>query len=108
MGNSRNNFIKKVYSILTMQLLTTVLMTYASMRSYNFLVFQIENIGLFYIALVASIIIELIIFCNPGAARNVPNNYIFLFLFTLCWAYMISFICSSVGWNDDGTVNEAG
>jgi len=33
------------------------------------------------------------ILCCKNCARKVPNNYILLFLFTLCWSYMVAGIC---------------
>ena len=44
--------------------------------------------------LVASIVIECAIVCCKSVARKTPTNYILLFIFTACQAFVFSVICS--------------
>jgi len=36
------------------------------------------------------------LFCFKQLARRVPTNYILMFLFTFCEAYLVAFICAAV------------
>lgn len=78
------------------QIAFTVLMTSFSMASSSFFKFQIEHMGLFYVALIGAIVIEIYVFCCQGG-RTFPGNLITTCLFTLCEAYIVSFICSVTG-----------
>ena len=90
----RNGFIKKVYGILTAQLIVTAevcLIPYYSQEALNFMR---ETPSLMGLCVVAAIIIELALICNRTLARTVPINYYLLGAFTLCESYMVSFICT--------------
>jgi FtsH-binding integral membrane protein len=89
----RLNFIRKVLGILASQLSLTVIFCIFSMSSKAFLEFQLNNIALFYLCFISSIIILIVLYCFPDLARKVPNNYIMLFGFTICESYTISFVC---------------
>jgi hypothetical protein len=89
----RLNFIRKVLGILGAQLFFTVLFCIFSMTNKAFLEFQRRNIALFFICLVGSIVIMVLLFCFDYLVRKVPNNYIMLGLFTFFESYMVSFIC---------------
>lgn len=95
--NLRLGFVRKVYGILCFQLLLTTLICVISMVSDSFARFQFENYGLMIATCVLSFVIMIAIVCFKSVARTVPTNYICLIIFTLCEAYMISFICASVG-----------
>lgn len=90
---TRLNFIRKVLGILSAQLFITVLFCIFSMTSKGFLQFQLQNIGFFYLCLIGSLVIMIILMCFNNLARKVPNNYIMLGLFTFFESYMVSFIC---------------
>ncbi len=49
--NTRNQFIKKVYSILTIQLVATSIVTAIAMQVPSILAFQIQNPAVFYLNL---------------------------------------------------------
>ncbi|KRX05748.1 hypothetical protein PPERSA_09888 [Pseudocohnilembus persalinus] len=91
--DAQMGFVKKVYSILSVQLLVTTFICAISMVSDAFLSFQINNIWLFYFLIVIQIGIMYTLVCSPHQARTVPNNYILLFAFTLCESYIVSVIC---------------
>jgi len=85
----RMGFIRKVYSILSIQLFITVcLSSLAFEESVN--KFLKTNIHLFYVFLAISLIILLVLMCFKSVARKVPINYILLFAWTLCESYMIA------------------
>lgn len=89
----RLNFIRKVLGILGAQLFLTTLFCIFSMTSKAFLEFQKRNIGLFFLCLIGSIVIMVLLYCFDYLVRKVPNNYIMLGLFTFFESYMVSFIC---------------
>lgn len=89
----RLNFMKKVYSILTVQLLITLGMGFISVNT-AFGDFQMQSPGLFITTSVFAVIISLgMVCCCRPLLRIVPINYILLFAFTLCEAYIISGVC---------------
>jgi hypothetical protein len=57
---------------------------------------------------VVAIVVEIAVLCYRSVARTVPWNYIALLLYTVCMSYMVSFICSAVGHNSNGSVNKNG
>ncbi len=63
--------------------------------------FQTNNYWLMWVALTLMIVSEIAILCCK-VGRAPPYNYICLLVFTLCEAYMVSFICASV--NDPAIV----
>jgi FtsH-binding integral membrane protein len=95
-GQARASFVRKVYSVLCVQLLITVMMTALSMTSPAFFLFQLSNVWLFYVSIVVCLVIEIYMFCCQGG-RTFPENFICLGLFTLAEAYVVSFMCSETG-----------
>ena len=90
----RINFIRKVYGILSFQILITTIFVILTMAIKSIKTFMINNPILFYIILLLTIILPIIIICFPNTMNKVPLNYIILLLFTLSESYLISFICS--------------
>lgn len=90
----RLGFIKKVYLILSAQLLVTFLVVLASFLSTPFRDFQAQTTWLMIVAAVLTFIIIIVLGCFPSVSRKVPINYILLFAFTLGEAYIISYVCS--------------
>lgn len=85
----RMGFIRKVYSILAIQLLITVcLASLAFEESINY--FLRTHFFIFYIAFALNIILMLVLMCFKSVARKVPTNYILLFAWTICESYMIA------------------
>lgn len=86
----RIGFIRKVYGILTLQLLITfglVCLTFiTAVKS-----FIIEFYWIFYIAAAGGIAILLLLVCGKNLARKVPLNYFLLFFWTLFEAYMLMY-----------------
>merc|ERR1712032_116887 len=90
----RLNFIRKVYSILTVQLIVTM-----GFIGFFFIPtvakFSQENPALLWVALAFSIIMMLALVCVPSIRRKSPHSLIFLGLFTLCEGWLIGAICST-------------
>lgn len=87
--NTRIGFIRKVYSILAVQLLITVggVVAIFNMKGvYNF-VFQ--NIALLFISMAIYIVCIIVLGCFRSVSRRVPINYILLLLLTLAMTYMV-------------------
>ncbi|CAK93102.1 unnamed protein product (macronuclear) [Paramecium tetraurelia] len=95
-GNERTGFVKKVYSIMIIQLLITMIMCVISYVSIDYRMFQLQHSGYAYLALGIAIFIEVILFCIPKFAWRVPYNYLLLLIFTVCEGYLISNLCSYV------------
>ena len=84
----RMGFIKKVYGILSAQLLFTlgfICFTFID----NFALFLIKNIAIFYICCIISIIISFILICFKKIARKIPINYLLFSIWTFCESWMV-------------------
>ena len=92
-AQDRIGFVKKVYSILFAQLLLTGICIAITITSRDICVWMAENWWLTIMAIVFVLIAEISLICCRSVARTVPANYIVLLLFTLCEAYLVSFIC---------------
>ena len=92
--NIRLGFIRKVYGILTFQLLITSFFTLCCMSSESIQKFLINQTGLFYLVIFVEIILCFIIIFVRGITRSVPLNYFLLLIFTLAESYIVGFICS--------------
>ena len=88
-------FIKKVYSILSIQLLIVVGAVVLTMTDRRVAKFQRANKEYSWAATILSIILLLVITCITKVARKVPINYILLFIFTGCEAYLVSYACAT-------------
>ena len=92
--NIRLGFIRKVYGILTFQLLFTSLFSLWCMSSDSLKNFLVENRGLFYLIFILEIVLSFTMICCKGITRSVPLNYILLFIFTFAESYIVGFICA--------------
>lgn len=88
----RLNFIKKVFSILSVQLLITAIFVTGSCFSNDYKLFIRRNLWFFWVCLVVNIILLYVLVYVRTASRKVPINYCLLGLFTLTEAYLISCI----------------
>ena len=89
----RIGFIRKVYGILSIQLLLTVLMCALTFFQDMKLFFQ-HNLWLFYTTLVVGLILGMVLICIRSISRKSPTNYIVLALWTFCEGYMVATCCS--------------
>jgi len=61
-----------------------------------------------WICLVLIIAIEIAVFCFKSVARKVPTNYILCGVFTFCFSWIVSTVCSSYGYDLDGNPDTEG
>lgn len=92
--NPRIGFIRKVYGIISFQMTITVIFCICSMAFPSFAAFQFENPAIMIVAASLSLIIVLSLICFTKCSRRVPYNYVFLTIFTICEAYMVSSVCA--------------
>jgi len=90
---ARNGFIKKVYSILSVQLIITVLFCFLANSNTGFQKFQLGNMWLAWTSMIASIVVMFALVCIPSLGKKVPLNYVLLGIFTFAEAYSVSFFC---------------
>lgn len=94
--NPRLGFIKKVYGIISCQLLLTtlsVLLFQGPLRKYFYRQYHIPQAFwiLLYVSIVEVISCSLVICFCRSLTRRVPNNYILLGVFTLAESYAVGF-----------------
>ncbi len=94
--NVRHGFIRKVYTILFIQLLLTsaiaapfVLLDQAKVSN-----FVASNMWLMWMSLALSISFMVIFACFPSLMRKYPLNYFILFLFTATQGLFVGLVCS--------------
>lgn len=89
--NLRTGFIRKVFGILSAQLLVTALFIILGQSSNMY-----KSRGLFFpvVAGIGTIITALLLSLSTSWARQVPKNYITLAIFTLCESYAVGYITS--------------
>jgi len=86
----RMGFIRKVYSILTVQLLVTVAIAgYIGQMPVQWFA---DNMWLLQLSLVGTIVVTCIIMCCPDVCRRYPSNYVVLFGFTACEAVLVGVV----------------
>lgn len=89
--NTRIGFIRKVLGILALQFALTAAGVGISVADrYNSIIFFRNHLYLTIIALVGYIVTLYALGCYKQVARNVPSNYILLFIFTSCMTYLVS------------------
>ena len=92
--DARRGFVRKVYGILAMQLLVTFGFV-AFVKSDQELNDSMIDWWFLYIpAVIVQLTIWCVLLCCKNVARSVPTNYVLLGVFTLCWTYLLGFICS--------------
>lgn len=89
----RMGFVRKVYGILSMQILLTVLVA-APICSWGEDWAQ-QNEWLIYWCCFSTIALMCVMVCCNNLMRKFPCNYFFLFLFTACEGVLIGVICAS-------------
>jgi FtsH-binding integral membrane protein len=90
--NDRRGFIKKVYSLLLIQLTMTVVFIALVVSIPQMREGIKRTVGLFYAALGIMLVLILAIMCFKKVARRYPWNYIALFTFTIFLSYIVAFI----------------
>lgn len=85
-------FIRKVYGIITFQILITSIFVYFSITYPVIENFIRNNYWLIFLCSIVALITEIIIVCCKGISRQVPINYFLLLIFTICESFVISAI----------------
>lgn len=89
----RNGFIQKVYSLLSLQLLATVLIAALTMHLLD--KYLKDNVGAGLLIFVISVIVLLVTGCSfaciPDLQKSFPINFIILGLMTLAMATLVGF-----------------
>uniref|UniRef100_A0A336KHG3 CSON010468 protein n=1 Tax=Culicoides sonorensis TaxID=179676 RepID=A0A336KHG3_CULSO len=89
----RLDFLRKVYGILTIQLLVTFLIVFALVNSIEATLWMEDHIWIVYICMGVALVIMITLACCPHMGRTFPANFIFLGLMTLCESVIITVIC---------------
>lgn len=85
----RNGFIKKVYGILSVQIIVTILLAIPFHRVPELKEFVVSNPAVIWVAWGFVLVFLIILTCFPGAAQHYPNNYLLLGAFTIVEALLI-------------------
>lgn len=93
-ASSRMGFIRKVYCILTAQLVLTAAFCVAIFASDGFRLWLFQNPWVLIVSSVLSIVLMYALGCYKQIARSVPLNYVLLTVFTVCEALMVASICA--------------
>jgi len=94
--NVRHGFIRKVYMILSLQLLITcgIAAPFVIMPKEKIQPFIQNNMWLMWVSLAVSITCMIIFACFPSLMRKYPINYIILFVFTATEGLFVGMISS--------------
>ena len=88
----RTGFIRKVYTLLSLQLVFTF-MSCLFVNLYepaqNFMLSE-TGIALYGLSLAGIIILMVVLCCNPNCLKKYPQNYIYLSLFTIFMTYLLA------------------
>ncbi|CAD8138648.1 unnamed protein product [Paramecium pentaurelia] len=93
---ARLGFIKKVYTIINIQILFTGTLTLLQINYQDKQEINSSQIWLFVIALIIAIVLIFCLLCNKIYARKSPKNLFLLIIFSLNSGYVISQICCFV------------
>ncbi|XP_074823123.1 protein lifeguard 3 isoform X2 [Natator depressus] len=90
----RHAFIRKVYTIISVQLLVTVGIVAVFTFVSPVRAFVQRNIAVYYASYAVFLVSYLVLACCPGPRRRFPCNLILLAIFTLAMAFMTGTIAS--------------
>lgn len=88
----RQGFIRKVYSILFVQLLVSIGIVCLFVLCAPVNKFVRHNTGMFWSAWILTLVFMIAIACCENVRRSFPLNFIVLGLFTLCESYLIGVV----------------
>jgi len=89
----RKGFIAKVYSLLFIQLFITFSFVFLSMEIKSLQLFLARHFWIYIINVIIPFIILIYFAVDPKKAKQVPINYILLFIFTLSQGYTVARFC---------------
>jgi len=85
----RRGFIRKVYSILSIQLLVTLGVVFLFSYHQGTREFAFRHTEMFWVALILMLVTVIALSCCEGVRRTAPHNFIALGLFTLAESYLV-------------------
>lgn len=92
----RNGFVRKVYSLLTVQLLLTVAI------AAPFQMLPLQTVGqlrwIYYVATAVMLSTMCGLICCPRMLREYPTNYVFLFTLTSAMGVLVGFASAQFTW----------
>lgn len=90
----RLQFIRKVYSILTLQILLTVF--FISLVSFidSYRNFMLHHRWIYIFTTVSALVLLCVMYCFKSVTRQLPYNYLLLTLFTLLKGVSLSAVCA--------------
>ncbi len=91
--DDRLGFVRKVYGILTIQLVITTLWIYTVLSTDTLMSFVLNQYLLVVFLIFGLLAIELTLICYRKLARRVPVNYILLGAFTCGEAWCLGYLC---------------
>jgi len=91
----RLQFIRKVYGIVTVQLLITSLFCLLAITWDAYVIFQQNYSWTLYIGVAGMLLFPLFTIFGVDYLRQVPTNYILLFGYNICISYVVSYICAT-------------
>ncbi|KAJ8686980.1 hypothetical protein QAD02_022774 [Eretmocerus hayati] len=90
----RQAFVRKVYSILMLQLLITLAFVALFTLHPPAKQYAREHFQLAFVLMIVTVVIIIAMACCTNVRRTAPMNYIFLFIFTLAESVLVGFISS--------------
>ena len=90
----RHGFIRKVYAILSVQLLITLSFIALFVFVDPLAEYARDNIWMFIVALILTFVILIALACFENLRRQTPTNFILLIVFTLCESFLLGVISS--------------
>lgn len=85
----RQAFMKKVYSLLMLQLAITTGFICLFIYEPKVKTYSIEHPEMFWIAFIMTFILIIVLACCPGVRRSFPSNLICLLLFTIFQSFLL-------------------
>mmetsp|Transcript_13935 Transcript_13935/g.26120 ORF Transcript_13935/g.26120 Transcript_13935/m.26120 type:complete len:237 (+) Transcript_13935:1174-1884(+) len=92
--DARLGFIRKVYGILSVQLLVVAVFVLVGVLSSSFQEFIAENFGIVLLAFLINVCTMIPLLCCKKVARKVPTNYILLAIFTISESFIVACVCA--------------
>mmetsp|Transcript_155490 Transcript_155490/g.270462 ORF Transcript_155490/g.270462 Transcript_155490/m.270462 type:complete len:262 (+) Transcript_155490:111-896(+) len=92
----RMGFVRKVYSILSAQLVLTVAIgSIFQVAEQDWLT---SNVWMLFVAMIVQIAAMCTLACNPDLGRRFPQNYVLLFVYTIAYGIIVGFIAAMYVW----------
>lgn len=91
--NDRLGFIRKVYSILSSQLLLTTVIVSVAMSSDGFQTALLDNVWMIVVSFIGCISTMITMMCFPNLTHRVPTNYYLLGAFTVFESVLVAATC---------------